>query len=213
MSFSTAQTLLSQINDKTTKLGDIRKMAAEIKKDHSLAMELWESGNYLARQLAILIMDKKLLTQEVIDRLDSDISQHLKTEKLNLIDWLMANQLAKDKKTIALMESCENSPSSLQRRLFWYYQGRLRWVGQTPPPNSETLLSKIETHNEKEVPEVQWAMNFTAAQIGIFQEEFRSSCITLGEKTGLYKYEMVAKNCTPNYLPDYIAIQVSKMKK
>jgi len=209
----TAQTLLTQINDKTTKLGDIRRMAASIKKDHPLAMELWSSGRYLARQLAILIMDKKLLNQDLVNHLDNDINQHDEIEKLNLIDWLMANQLAKDKKTIALMESWENSPSNLQRRLFWYYQGRLRWVGQTPPPNSEELLSKIEARIESEAPEVQWAMNFTAAQIGIFQKEYRSRCINLGERTGLYKDEMVAKNCTPNYLPQYIAIQVGKINK
>lgn len=56
-------------------------------------------------------------------------------------------------------------------------------------------------------------MNFTAAQIGIFQEEYRSRCIALGERKGLYKDEKVAKNCTPNYLPKYIAIQVTKLNK
>jgi len=158
-------------------------------------------------------MDKKLLSQEVIDGLDSDIEKHAESEKLQLIDWLLANQLSKDKKTIALMESWENSKSPLQRRTFWYHQARLRWVGQTPSSNSEELLSKIESRIEKEVPEVQWAMNFAAAQIGIFQEEYRTRCIRLGERTGLYKDEIVAKNCTPSYLPKFIAIQVEKLNK
>jgi 3-methyladenine DNA glycosylase AlkD len=205
--------ILSQINDTTTKLGDLRRIACDIKKDHEMALELWSKGTYLARQLAILIMDKKLLSQEVIDSLDQDIQQHPQEESLQLIDWLMANQLSKDKKMIALMESWQNSPSKLQRRIFWYYQGRLRWVGQTPPANSEKLLSSIEDTIEKEQPEVQWAMNFAAAQIGIFQPEYRSRCIALGENTGLYKDEIVGKNCTPNYLPEYIAIQVAKIKK
>ena len=125
----------------------------------------------------------------------------------------MANQLSKDKHTIKFMESWEKSLSALQRRIFWYYQARLRWVGQTPSPNTEYLISTIETNIEKEEPEVQWAMNFTAAQIGIFEPEFRSRCIALGERTGLYKDEAVHKGCTPNYLPDFIAIQVGKMNK
>jgi len=204
---------MTQISDKKTKLGDLRKIANVIKKDHELALELWSTKGYLARQLAILLMDKKLLSEEIIDGLVSDIEQHREDEKLQLIDWLMANQLAKDKRTIALMESWENSISPLQRRTFWYHQARLRWVGQTPPPNSEELLSKIETRIENEVSEVQWAMNFTAAQIGIFQEIFRTRCINIGEQTGLYKDEMVAKNCTPNYLPKFIAIQVAKLNK
>lgn len=210
---SNAKNILRQIGDKATKLGDLRKIAKDINKDHELAMELWSTGRYLARQLAILIMDKKLLSQEVIDKLDEDIMQHNQQERMQLIDWLMANQLSKDKKAISLMESWNNRPSALQRRIFWYYQGRLRWVGQTPPPNTGQLLSCIETQIEKEEPEVQWAMNFTAAQIGIFQPEYRSRCIALGERTGLYKDEVVAKNCTPNYLPKYIAIQVAKLNK
>ncbi len=208
-----AENIMTQISDKNTKLGDLRKIATEIKKDHELAMELWSTEQFFARQLAILIMDKKLLSQEVIDKLVNDMEQHNEDERLQLMDWLMANQLTKDKKTIALMESWENSPPSLQRRTFWYYQARLRWVGQTPPPNSEELLSKIENRIEEEAPEVQWAMNFTAAQIGIFQENYRTRCINLGERTGLYKDEIVAKNCTPNYLPKLIAIQVAKLNQ
>src|SRR5690606_13322846 len=128
---SKAKTILNQVQTPQTKLGDLRNIAKEIKKDHALAMELWFSGNSFARQLAILIMDKKLLSQEVNDSLVQDIEQHPKEEQNHLIDWLFANQLSKDKKTIILMDSSENHPSSLLRRTFWYYQGRLRWVGQT----------------------------------------------------------------------------------
>ncbi len=199
--------------DGKTKLGDLRNMAKEIKKDHELALELWSVGEFLPRQLAILIMDPKKMTQEVVNQLDSDIQQHPFSERIHLIDWLMVNQLAKDKKAKELMLSWQNSPSALQRRIFWYHQARLRWVGQTPPPNSEELMKAIEATIEQEAPEVQWAMNFTAAQIGIYQPEFRARCISLGERTGLFKDEIVAKNCTPNYLPAFITMQVAKLEK
>lgn len=208
---SKAENILNQIDDKT-KLGDLRKIAKDIKKDHDLALELWATEKYLARQLAILIMDKKHLSQAFIDKLDKDIKRHKEDDRNQLIDWLMANQLSKDKKTVVLMESWENSPSSLQRRIFWYYQGRLRWVGQTPPPNNEELLSKIENQIEKEEPEVQWAMNFTAGWIGVYDKKYRSRCIALGEKTGLYKGKMVSKGCTPEYLPEFITIESNKRK-
>ncbi|MFP7297020.1 DNA alkylation repair protein [Neobacillus niacini] len=208
---SRAENILSQINSKT-KLGDLRKIAKDIKKDHELAMEFWSTQEFLPRLLAILIMDKKLLTQDVLNKLDMDMQTHTFDERNNLMDWLMANQLSKDKKTIALMESWENSPSALQRRAFWYYQARLRWTGQTPPDNTETLISVIEANITQEKPEVQWAMNFTAGWIGVYDEENRARCIKLGEKAGLYKDEMVAKGCTPNYLPEFIRIEVDKRK-
>ncbi|WP_207493713.1 DNA alkylation repair protein [Aridibaculum aurantiacum] len=208
-----AESIYTSISTESTKLGELRKIALDIKKDHQLAMELWSTGEFFPRQLAILVMDKKLLTQDVIDKLDKDMQYHVDEERNQLMDWLFANQLSKDKKTIELMLSWEHSPSPLQRRTYWYYQARLRWVGQTPPPNTEYLLSAIEERIETEQPEVQWAMNFIAAQIGIFQPEFRDRCIALGEKTGLYKDEIVPKGCTPSYLPKFISIQVAKQAK
>ncbi|QNK57108.1 DNA alkylation repair protein [Paenibacillus sp. PAMC21692] len=206
---SKAENILIQINCQT-KLGDLRKIAKDIKKDHELAMELWSTEGYLPRLLAILIMDKKLLSQEVLNKLDKDMLTHAFDERNNLMDWLMANQLTKDKKTIALMESWGNSPSALQRRVFWYYQARLRWTGQAPPDNTEDLISKLESNITQEEPEVQWAMNFTAGWIGVYDEKNRARCIKLGERTGLYKDEMVSKGCTPDYLPEFITIEVNK---
>ncbi|MDF2921156.1 MAG: alkylation repair protein [Paenibacillaceae bacterium] len=206
---SKAENILSQINSKT-KLGDLRKIAKDLKKDHELAMELWSTEEFLPRLLAILIMDKNLLSQDVLNKLDKDMQIHTFDQRNNLMDWLMANQLTKDKKTIALMELWENSPSALQRRTYWYYNARLRWTGQTPPDNTEDLLSAIEANITQEEPEVQWAMNFTAGWIGVYDQKNRARCIKLGEQTGLYKDEMVSKGCTPNYLPEFIVIEVNK---
>ncbi len=181
---SKAENILSQINRKT-KLGDLRKIAKDIKKDHELAMELWSTEEFLPRLLAILIMDKKCLSHDVLNKLDEDMQTHTFDERNNLMDWLMANQLTKDKKKIELMESWENSPSPLQRRAFWYYQGRLRWTGQIPPDNTAHLLSALEATIMQEEPEVQWAMNFTAGWIGVYDKKNRALCVKLGEKTGL----------------------------
>jgi len=186
-----AKKIFAQIDKENTKLGDLRKIAKEIKKDHALALELWSTEEFLPRQLAILIMDKKQLDQTVIDQLDKDIQQHAYEDRIHLTDWLMANQLSKEKKIVSLIESWENSLSPLQRRIF---------------------LDSIEKNLMKEKPEVQWAMNYTAGQIGKWQEQYRKRCIAIGEKTGLYKDELVAKNCTPSYLPKFISIEVEKLK-
>jgi len=207
-----AESILSQINSKT-KLGDLRKIAKDIKRDHELAMEIWSTEAFLPRLLAILIMDKNLLSRDVLNKLDKDMQTHTFEEKNNLMDWLMANQLTKDKKKIALINTWENSHSALQRRVYWYYQGRLRWTGQTPPENTADLLDALEAKIMQEEPEVQWAMNFTAGWIGVYDEKNRERCIKLGNKTGLYKDEKVSKGCTPSYLPEFISIEVNKRQK
>ncbi|MBD3583806.1 DNA alkylation repair protein [Flavobacterium selenitireducens] len=208
-----ATEIYRQVAGEATKLGDLRKIAKEIKKNHQLGLELWSTGNYFARQLAVLLFDPKLLSPDAVDKLVSDMRDHPMDERLQLIDWLMANQLSKNKNAIALMQSWQNDPEALKRRTFWYYEARLRWVGQKPPSNTEDLLLSISEKIETEVPEVQWAMNFTAAQIGIFQPEYRDRCIKLGERVGLYKDEVVPRGCTPSYLPQHIAVQVAKLKK
>lgn len=205
--------LHSQVNTQSIKFGDIKNIAKEIKKDHALALELWSTKSYFSRLLTTLILDKKLINQDLIDKFDNDMQIHSNDEKNHLMEWLMANQLSKDKSTIALILSWKKSKSSLQRRTFWYYQARLRWTGKIPPENTEELLSEIEKNIQHELPEVQWAMNFTAAWIGVFDEKNRNRCIKIGEKTGLYKDEVVSKGCTPSYLPLFIDIEVNKRKK
>ena len=213
MNLSTrAQEIHSQLIAESIKLGALKKMAKEIKVDHELAMELWSTGDYFPRLLATLILDKKLLSQDLINVMDKDMQSHTLDERNHIMEWLMANQLTKSKNTIALIQSWENSPSSLQRRTYWYYQARLRWTGQTPPDNTPQLLSAIESRIAREVPEVQWAMNFTAGWIGVYDKVNRKRCIKIGENSGLYKNEVVAKGCTPGYLPAFIEMEVNKRK-
>lgn len=59
-------------------------------------------------------------------------------------------------------------------------------------------------------PMVQWAMISCAGQIGVHEPAFRSRCIELGERTGLFKDEKVTMHCVPSYLPLLIDIEVAK---
>lgn len=212
MASTTAKKIASEINVEGTKLGDIKKRGREIKQDHELAMALWSIGGYHPRLLSTLIFHKKLLTQDVIEKLAADMLDHDENERNQLADWLLANQLMKDKKTVALIGTWQESTSPILRRLFWYHQARLRWTGQTPLENSVELLDSLERDMANAPPEVQWAMNFCAGQIGVHESKLRSRCIKLGKNTGLYKDDPVAKNCTPSYLPEFIRIEVAKRK-
>jgi 3-methyladenine DNA glycosylase AlkD len=205
-----AKKLVAEITRGNVKLGDLKARGKEIKKDHDLAMELWSTGDYYPRLLATLIFDSKLLSEKVIDQLAAEMLRHDAEQRNQLADWLLANQLAKDKKLVARIETWEQNPSPILRRWFWYHQARLRWVGQTPPDNSADLLDSLEKNMANAEPEVQWAMNFCAGQIGVHEPKFRSRCIKLGKALGLYKDEHVAKNCTPSYLPEFIRIEVAK---
>lgn len=214
MALSTrAQQLAAQVGPPGTKMGDLKKLAGAIKKDHALALELWSSGAFHARLLATLIFDKKLLTQETIDPLVADMATHDDSERNTLSEWLLANQLMKDAKLTALVESWQDAKSPTLRRLFWYHQARLRWTGQAlkaPPANTEALLATLEATMAHAEPEVQWTMNFCACWIALHEEQFRPRCLALGEKLGLYKGDIVPRNCTPSYLPEFVRVELAK---
>ena len=146
-----AKKLVAEITKGNLKLGDLKKRGTEIKKDHDLAMELWSTGEYYPRLLATLIFDKKLLAENVIDQLASDMLRHDAEQRSQLADWLLANQLTKNKKLASLITTWEKNPSPILRRLFWYHQARLRWVGQ-PPPGPETHLFSGATSARTGVP-------------------------------------------------------------
>ena len=202
--------VLDQLSQPGLKLGDLKAIAKQIKKDHALATELWAAGGLHPRLLAALLFDPKLITEGDIDRLAADLALHEPAERNQVADWLLANQLSKDKRLLSLMESWERHPSPFMRRLFWYHQARLRWTGQAPPPNTESLLDSLEARMAEEDPDVQWTMNFCAGWIGIHEPAHRARCVALGERLGLYKGDKVSKGCTPAYLPEFIRIEVAK---
>ena len=207
---SRAQQIIADLSNVDIKMGDLKKQAKNIKKDHDLAMQLWSSGEFNPRLLAVLILDKMLLTKDLIHQLVMDIQVYEKDKRHQLSDWLLANQLMKSKKTICQILTWETSDLPILQRLFWYYQARLRWMGKNPLDNTDELMESLEQNMATAESGVQWTMNFCAGQIGIHQVEYRSRCIQLGESLELYKDEIVPKNCTPSYLPEFIKIEVAK---
>ncbi len=202
--------ILGQLDQETPRMGAIKKLAASIKTDQPLADGLWDTGRFVPRMLAVLVTDKSTLDQDVIDRLAEDMNTHTDAERDHLSDWFMAHQLVKSKRTKTLIEGWQNHTIPVLRRIFWYHQARLRWTGQVPPDNTDALLRDIDATILAEDPQVQWAMNFVACQIGLFDLDKRGQCIEMGERIGLYRDQKVPANCTPNYLPEYIRIQASK---
>lgn len=208
----TLDELLPVLDEKSIKMGDIKKIAKKIKTDHELAQKLWSTKKFHPRLLAVLIMDKKCLDQNYINQLAQDMKSHDTKQSNQISEWLLANQLTKNKKTIQLLESWQQNSEPILQRLFWYYQVRLRWTGKIHD-NTPQLLEYLENKMESADPIVQWAMNFCAGWIGVFEEQYRPRCIALGKKIGLYKDEVVHKGCTPSYLPEFIKIEVAKRKK
>jgi 3-methyladenine DNA glycosylase AlkD len=184
-------------------MGDIRKIAAPIKTDHKLAMELWDTGNIDARFLATLIMVPKQLTPASIEKLVGSI------DFAYVADWFNNYVLKEFPQKEELREKWMNSKNPMIARAGWSLtSGR---VARDPDGlDIPTLLDRIEKEMPKAKPEVQWTMNSTLANIGIKMPAHRKRAIAIGEKLGIYRDYPVSKGCTSPFAPIWIEAIVNR---
>ena len=87
------------------KMGDLRRLAKEIKSNPELAAELWKTGNVDAMFLATLLMQPKQLTAEELEAMVASVTF------TRLADWLGTNvvKLHPEKEALRLkwMESSD----------------------------------------------------------------------------------------------------------
>ncbi|HSI68670.1 MAG TPA: DNA alkylation repair protein [Gillisia sp.] len=188
------------------KLGDLRKVAKKIKTDHTLALELWETGNLEARLVAILVMKPNDLKAADLDAMvrSLDVPQ--------VADWFNAYVLKDHPEKDFLREKWLDSENVWAARSGWSLTAGK--VARDPEDlDIDKLLNRIETEMPSAAPEVQWTMNTALAQIGINSPKHRDRAVKIGEQLGIYKDFPVSKGCTSPFAPIWINEMVSRQNK
>lgn len=198
------------LDSPTTLMGKLREIAKRIGTDQELAERLWLEANVNSKLVAILIMDRKSLTPDYLERLLVDIEALDRAEQGKVGEWLLANQLMAAKKLHPVMDGWLQSRSLMRQRLFWSFKARLMRQQKSSTAEAERLLRLIERDLGGADQDLQWVMNYCAAMIGIYDPERRQRCLDLGERLGLYLDYPVPKGCTSPYLPEWIGSQVAK---
>lgn len=185
------------------RLGDIRKLAAKIKTNHALALDLWETGNVDARLLAILLLDPKKLSGDELDRLVRS------SGFVHVADWLNSYVVRKHRDKEALRQKWMVDDDPWAARAGWNLTSER--IGKNPEGlDLKALLDRIESEMESAAPEAQWTMNYCLAGIGIHFPEHRKRAIAIGEKLGIYRDYPVSKGCTSPFAPIWIREMVSR---
>lgn len=184
-------------NQYGVRLGDIRKLAKEIKTDHALALSLWETGNIDARLLAILLLKPKRLTSDAMDRMVRSV------RFVQVADWLNAYVVKQhpDKETLRQRWMIDEDPWAA--RAGWNLTSE-RIARQPEGLDLPALLSRIEAEMGSTAPEVQWTMNYCLAGIGIHFPEHRQRALAIGEALGVYRDYPVSRGCTSPFAPIWI---------
>lgn len=188
-------------------LGELRKLAKKLGKNHKLALELWHSENTDAQWLACMMFEVEKLS------LDEARSMVSKLTFVDIIDKFISEVLCNSQYVDILMEEWANSTKDNLGRAGWKLIVYKISTGKLSDADLEDILTKIETELQTANPRKQWAMNHALCQIGITYPQFTEICISIGETLGVYKDLKVAKGCTSAYAPNWIAAGIAKRKK
>jgi 3-methyladenine DNA glycosylase AlkD len=185
--------------------GDLRKVANKIKSDHTLALELWDSGNVDAQFLATLIIKVKELSADEMERLVRTASYS------EVSDWLHSYVLKDHADKEKLRQKWMKSKEPLLARAAWRMTaGRVAKGMDDVDPAA--LLDRIEKEMPKADPLVQWTMNMCLAETGINHPKLRKRALAIGEKLGIYRDYPCAKGCTSPFAPIWINEMVKRQK-
>ena len=187
------------------KLGDLRKIAKKIKSNHMLALELWETGNFDAQMLAILIIQPKKLTADELDNMVRSVLY------ARVADWLNAYVVKIHPDNEILRLKWMTDDNAMAARAGWNLTS-IRIIKNPEMVDIPALLDRLEAEMGTAHPDAQWTMNFSLAEIGVNHPEYRKRALAIGEKLGIYSELRVPKGCTSPYAPLWINEMVSRQK-
>lgn len=188
------------------KLGDIRKLGKNIKTNHELALELWETKNLEARLLAILVIKPENLGVQELDNMVKSI------EVSQLADWFNAYVIKEHPDHESLRTKWMDSDNIWAARSGWSLTAG-KVVTDPLDLDIDQLLNRIEKEMPTASPEVQWTMNTALVQIGFYFPEHRKKAIDIGEELGVYRDFPVSKGCTSPFAPLWIKEMVNRQEK
>lgn len=185
------------------KMGDLRILAKEIKTNHGLGLELWETGYIEAQLLALLIVKPKLLSVEDLERMAQSFTYEWTA-------WWFSSYLLKNHpEREVIRQPWMDSAVPMMARLGWGLTAQNVARG-SQDLDVGGLLDRIEREMAGAPSVVQWTMNETLATIGIHHPEWRERAIEIGEKLGVYRDYPVSKGCTSPFAPIWIAEMVKR---
>ncbi|MCU5446573.1 DNA alkylation repair protein [Bacillus cereus] len=186
---------------------NLKLLKKKIKKDHDLAILLWETKNMDAMTLATMILDLKKVTTELLNKWVQEVDYYC------LMDVLMT-AICTSPIAIERMEEWTKSDDEWIGRAGWSLLANIAIKNKTLQddfffPYLEEIKANI--HNEKN--RKKEAMNSALIAIGIRNEDLERKAIEMAREIGKVQVDHGATSCkTPDAEP-YIKKARERAKK
>ncbi len=172
---------------------DQKKLTKKIKMNHSLAQELWDTGNHDARVLALMIADPKQATGALLDHWIGDLNDYVMTDGLS--GYIGQTTLGREK-----MDAWMRSEGEWISTVGWHILGTLARTDQALPDSYfEAYISTIEHNIHGSKNRTRFAMNNALISMGMRNATLEQKAIDAANRIGKVIVDHGDTNCkTPD---------------
>ena len=170
----------------------------QIRIDHALAVELWDSGNHDARVLATMIADPEQMKSATLDAWVKDLDSYVVTDAFSTMTG--KTRYARKK-----AEKWAKSKSEWIGRAGWSVMCRVAASdGDLPDGYFERYLATIESDIHKSKNRVRDAMNMAVINIALRSSKLEKKAVAAAKRIGKVDVDHGQTSCkTPDAI-DYI---------
>jgi len=183
------------------KIGDLKKLVKYVKKNHELALQLYNSGNHDAMYLAGLSVNPKLMTKE-------DLQNWVKKAYWYMLaEYTVAQVAAETEYALELANEWINSDEEMVSVAGW--SAYANYLSITPDDELDideirTLLNRVKNHVHEERNRVRYVMNSFVISVGTYVPELTEEAKQVAESIGKVHVDVGNTACKVPLAAEYI---------
>jgi 3-methyladenine DNA glycosylase AlkD len=186
--------------------GNLKELKKGVKKDHELALKLWDSGNHDARNFATMIADPEQVDETLLDAWVQDLDNYVITD--SFVGLVVKTPFAQAK-------AIEWAPSKQEfvARAGWHLLANLSQKDDSLPDTFfEPYLDTIENEIHQKPNRTREGMNNTLIAIGIRNPVLMDKALVVAETIGEVDVDHGDTSCKTPFASDYIERTVARKK-
>ncbi len=189
------------------KVEDLKKIQKKVKKNHQLALELYDSGISDARYLAGLIADEAKMTKHDLQHWADNAGWHMISEFT--VPWIASESAHGYELALEWIEAAEDGLQASG----WATLASLATVRQDSEldlPHFKKLLQRVVNEIATAPNRTRYAMNGFVIAVGCTVKALTEDALEAGRKIGKVQVNMGSTACKVPYAPDYIQKAIDK---
>lgn len=183
------------------KTGDIKKFVKYVKKDHDLALKLYDSGVYEAMYLAGLSVNPKLMTKDMLQKWVKKASWY------NLAEYTVAQVAAESNFALELAREWMRADEEMIAVAGWSTYSN--YISITPNEDLDmdeirSLLNQVRKTIHEERNRVRYVMNSFVISVGAYIPQLTDTAKKIGKAIGKVHVDVGNTACKVPIAVDYI---------